>query len=59
MFERRLWWPAILMRGLPAWRGPVGDRIQIGGRTGVVRRVEPLLGGDETRLVVQLLPDRA
>jgi hypothetical protein len=37
----------------------VGDRIQIGGQAGIVRRVEPLLGEGETRLVVQLLPDRA
>lgn len=32
----------------------VGDRISIGGRTGAVRGVEPLLGEHELRLVVQL-----
>jgi hypothetical protein len=32
----------------------VGDRISIGGRTGTVRGIEPLLGEYELRLVVQL-----
>lgn len=32
----------------------VGDRIKIGRRDGIVRIVEPLLGGRELRLVVQL-----
>lgn len=36
----------------------VGARIEIGGQTGIVRTVEPLLGEREVRLVVQLLPDR-
>lgn len=33
----------------------VGDRIPIGGRDGIVRAVEPLLGERELRLVVQLI----
>jgi hypothetical protein len=37
----------------------VGDRIQIGAQSGIVLTVEPLLGEDEVRLVVQLLADRA
>lgn len=32
----------------------VGDGISIGGHTGIVRGVEPLLGEHELRLVVQL-----
>ncbi len=32
----------------------VGERIAIGSRTGIVRAVEPPLGGHELRLVVQL-----
>jgi hypothetical protein len=32
----------------------VGDLIIIGGRTGTVRGIEPLLGEHELRLVVQL-----
>ena len=36
----------------------VGDHIGIGGQSGIVRTVEPLLGEHEVRLVVQLLPDR-
>lgn len=36
----------------------VGDRIEIGGRSGVVRTIEPLLGENDVRLVVQLLLDR-
>jgi hypothetical protein len=35
----------------------VGDRLQIGGREGIVRTVEPLLGERELRLVVQLVRD--
>ena len=35
----------------------VGDRIEIGGQSGVVRSIEPLLRELEARLVVQLLPD--
>jgi hypothetical protein len=35
----------------------VGDRITIGGRTGIVRDVEPLLGDQELRLVMQLTGD--
>jgi len=33
----------------------VGERIEIGGRAGIVRAVDPLLGEREQRLVVQLL----
>jgi hypothetical protein len=33
----------------------VGDRLEIGGRPGIVRTVEPVLGERELRLVVQLL----
>lgn len=36
----------------------VGDRIEIGRQSGIVRAVEPLLGEREVRLVVQLLLDR-
>ena len=36
----------------------VGDPIEIGGRRGVVRAIEPLLRDHELRLVVQLLRDR-
>lgn len=32
----------------------VGDRVAIGGRTGIVRDVDPLLGEHELRLVLQL-----
>ena len=33
----------------------VGDRVSIGGREGIVRSIEPTLGSQELRLVVQLL----
>ena len=33
----------------------IGERIEIGGRAGIVRSVEPLLGELERRLVVQVL----
>ena len=33
----------------------IGERIEIGGRAGIVRAVEPLLGELERRLVVQVL----
>lgn len=36
----------------------VGDRIGIGGQSGIARTVEPLLGEREVRLVVQLWLDR-
>jgi hypothetical protein len=36
----------------------IGARVEIGGRTGIVRALEPILGEPEHRLVVQLLPDR-
>ena len=35
----------------------VGERVSIGGREGIVRAVEPLLGVRELRLVVQLVRD--
>ncbi len=34
----------------------VGDRIAIGRAEGIVREIEPTLGGSERRLVIQLLP---
>jgi hypothetical protein len=37
----------------------VGDRIEIGSQSGVVRSIEPLLRELEVRLVVQLLPDHS
>jgi hypothetical protein len=36
----------------------VGDRLEIGGQLGIVRTIEPLLGEQELRLVVQLVRDR-
>lgn len=35
----------------------VGERVVIGRRPGIVRSVEPVLGGRELRLVVQLTRD--
>ena len=35
----------------------VGERVTIGGREGIVRAVDPLLGERELRLVVQLVRD--
>jgi hypothetical protein len=35
----------------------VGDRVSIGGREGIVRTIEPLLGSRELRLVVKLVRD--
>ncbi len=35
----------------------VGERLAIGAETGIVRRIEPLLGESELRLVVQLLSE--
>jgi hypothetical protein len=32
-----------------------GDRVTLGGREGIVRSVEPILGEQELRLVVQLV----
>ena len=37
----------------------VGDRLEINGRPGIVRTIEPLLGQHELRLVVQLVPEGA
>ena len=37
----------------------VGERVAIGGSTGLVRAVEPMLGDRAIRLVVQLLPESA
>ena len=36
----------------------VGGRLEIGGQLGIVRTIEPLLGEQELRLVVQLMSDR-
>jgi hypothetical protein len=36
----------------------VGDRIEIGGRHGIVSTIEPVLREHALRLVVQLLRDR-
>jgi hypothetical protein len=36
----------------------VGDRLEINGQPGIVRRIEPLLGEHALRLVVQLVRDR-
>lgn len=33
----------------------LGERVHLGGREGIVRTVEPLLGTGEMRLVVQLV----
>ena len=35
----------------------VGERVEIGARAGIVRSVEPVLGEQELRVVVQLLHD--
>jgi len=35
----------------------VGERVVVGGRPGIARVIEPLLGRREERLVVQLLRD--
>jgi hypothetical protein len=37
----------------------VGDRIEVGGRPGIVRAIEPLLGEHEVRLVLGLVCDRS
>lgn len=39
------------------WPLEVGERVSIGGREGIVRTIEPLLGQQELRLVVQLRRD--
>lgn len=35
----------------------IGDRVTFGGREGIARSVEPILGVRELRLVVQLVRD--
>jgi hypothetical protein len=40
-------------------RFEVGDRVEIGGKAGIVRSVEPVLGESTLRLVVQLIRDAA
>jgi hypothetical protein len=35
----------------------VGDEVEIGGQSGIVRTIEPVLGERELRLVIQLSPD--
>lgn len=37
----------------------IGDRVVVGGREGIARSVEPILGELELRLVVQLVRDEA
>jgi hypothetical protein len=37
----------------------IGDRIEIGGQSAIVRTIEPLLGESEQRLVLRLLLDRS
>ena len=50
----------VVATGHVSWEEPleVGDSITIGRRQGIIRTIEPLLGEQETRLVVQLLRDR-
>ena len=36
----------------------VGETLEIGGQLGIVRTIEPLLGEQELRLVLQLVRDR-
>jgi hypothetical protein len=47
----------VLATGHLVWEQPleVGERVVIGGREGIVRAIEPLLGELELRLVVQLV----
>jgi hypothetical protein len=35
----------------------IGERITVAGREGIIREIIPILGQNEQRLVVQLLPD--
>ncbi|HEX6663570.1 MAG TPA: hypothetical protein VF025_07840 [Gaiellaceae bacterium] len=51
----------VVATGHPTYEQPleVGDRIEIGGRQGIVRTIEPLLREHELRLVMQLLRDRS
>lgn len=37
----------------------IGDRVIVGGREGIARNIEPILGELELRLVVQLVRDEA
>jgi hypothetical protein len=50
----------VVATGHVSWEEPleVGDSITIGRRQGIIRTIEPLLGEQEMRLVVQLLRDR-
>lgn len=50
----------VVATGHVSWEEPleVGDSITIGRRQGTIRTIEPLLGEQEMRLVVQLLRDR-
>lgn len=47
----------VVATGHLVWERPleVGERVGIGGREGIVRAIEPLLGELELRLVVQLV----
>ncbi len=49
----------VVATGHVNWEEPleVGDSITIGRRQGIIRTIEPLLGEQEMRLVVQLLRD--
>ena len=37
----------------------VGDEVEIGGRSGIVRTIEPVLAERELRLVIQLSSDHS
>lgn len=37
----------------------IGDEVEIGSRSGIVRTIDPVLGERELRLVIQLSPDRS
>jgi hypothetical protein len=47
----------VVATGHLVWERPleVGERVVMGGREGIVRAIEPLLGELELRLVVQLV----
>jgi len=47
----------VVATGHLVWEQPleVGERVVIGGREGMVRAIEPLLGELELRLVIQLV----
>lgn len=49
----------LVATGHLTWEQPfeVGERLVIGGQSGIVRTVEPRLGEHQLRLVVQLVRD--